>query len=461
MQGTVYPRPHKWATDRKGRRYKAPLRPNEEWTDPDTGKVVKAGPAGSTWTWQITTGTKKAGNRHHYSKGGYAIKKDAEAALAEALAALNKGDTRPLMRAETKPLGDYLEDWLGSRKDSLKPKTYSGYRDAIRMWIAPREPDGRWRPLPHLGAVPTCDVGADQLLGLYAHLRKQGGKITKAERAKAEQEGRNPAGKPLGTRSVRLNHTILGMALADAVESGKLPFNPTERIPRRQRPKHTAKNQVDRFWTPDQAKLFLQARADHRLFPLWATEIDTGTRRGEQSALRWEQVDLEAGGVTIRENRVLVDGEVVEGTTKTSKTRTVRLDRRTVAALKAWKKRQAQERMAAGPGWAGGIPGKTGYLWTDETGAVYRPDKLSDFFEQAQAGLGLPRLVFHGLRHTSATIALARFVPVHVVSARLGHANVSITWNIYAHVIPGQDGDAAAAIGDAIYGATGTDDAQP
>jgi integrase len=152
---------------------------------------------------------------------------------------------------------------------------------------------------------------------------------------------------------------------------------------------------------------------------------------------------------------------VVEGTTKTSKTRTIRLDRRTVAALKSWKKRQAQERMAAGPGWAGGIPGKTGYLWTDETGAVYRPDKLSDFFEQTQGGLGLPRLVFHGLRHTSATIALARFVPVHVVSARLGHANVSITWNIYAHVIPGQDGDAAAAIGDAIYGATGTDDAQP
>jgi integrase len=165
--------------------------------------------------------------------------------------------------------------------------------------------------------------------------------------------------------------------------------------------------------------------------------------------------------VTLRENRVLVDGEVIEGTTKTSKTRTIRLDRRTVTALKSWKTRQAQERMAAGPGWAGGIPGKTGYLWTDETGAVYRPDELSDFFEQAQAGIGLPRLVFHGLRHTSATIALARFVPVHVVSARLGHANVSITWNIYAHVIPGQDGDAAAAIGDAIYGATGTDDAQP
>ncbi|MGH9212194.1 MAG: tyrosine-type recombinase/integrase [Acidimicrobiales bacterium] len=418
---------------------------------------MKAGPQGSTWTWQLTTGTKRSGNRRHFSRGGYPTKKDAEAALAGALAAMNKGDTRPLMRVETIPLGDYLEQWLDSRKDSLKPKTYAGYRDAIRTWIAPRDPVDRWRSAPHLGAIPMFDLGPDQILGLYAHLRERGGMVTKAERKAAELAKREPIGKPLGTRSVQLAHTILRMALADAAESGRLQFAPTERIPRRQRPKHTARNQADRFWTPEQTMLFLRARSDDRLFPLWATEIDTGARRGEQSGLKWEDLDLGAGQATIRENRVLVDGEVIEGTTKTSKTRAVRLDRRTVTALKRWKTRQAQERMAAGSAWVGGVPGQAGYLWTDELGAPYRPDRLSDFFEQAQAGLDLTRLVFHGLRHTSATIALARLVPVHVVSARLGHANVSITWNLYAHVIPGQDGDAAAAIGDAIYEAAGTE----
>jgi integrase len=68
-------------------------------------------------------------------------------------------------------------------------------------------------------------------------------------------------------------------------------------------------------------------------------------------------------------------------------------------------------------------------------------------------GAGVPRLVFHGLRHTSATLALLAGVPVHVVSQRLGHANVSVTLDIYSHVLPQQDSDAARLIGGAIYGA--------
>lgn len=459
MQGTVYPRPAKRVIDeRTGRERRAPLRPNEEWTNPKTGRTVKAGPKGSSWTWQIVTGSKKAGNRECPSKGGYPTKKAASDALADALSALNKGDTRPLMKYETVELGTYLREWVEGRVDQLKASTLSGYREAIRVWIAPVDDQGAYRALPYVGAIPLRDVGADQITRLYAHLRAAGGRITKAEREAAEAEGREPVGPPLGTRSVQLAHVVLGMALADAAESGRIPYNPMERIPKRQRPRHKAKKQANRFWSPSQAVTFMEAMSAERLYALWCLALDTGARRGELSAVGWPDVDLDAGRVTIRENRVVVKGEVVEGTTKSSKTRTVRLDSRTVAALKAWKAQQATERMAAGPAWDGGTPGRSGWLWTDELGRAYHPERLSDFFEQAQDGLDVPRIAFHGLRHTSATVALANLVPVHVVSARLGHATVSITLDLYAHVIPGQDTDAATAIGDAIYGvATGTD----
>ena len=69
--GTVYPRPHKWVLNKKSRRYKAPLRPNEEWTDPDTGKTARAGPNGSTWSWSLTTGRRGDGTRRTHNRGGY------------------------------------------------------------------------------------------------------------------------------------------------------------------------------------------------------------------------------------------------------------------------------------------------------------------------------------------------------------------------------------------------------
>jgi integrase len=83
------------------------------------------------------------------------------------------------------------------------------------------------------------------------------------------------------------------------------------------------------------------------------------------------------------------------------------------------------------------------------------PDKLASAFVAAQGGLGLPRLVFHGLRHCSATIALAAGVPITLVSERLGHSKVSITLDVYGHAIPSHGADAARVIGQAIYGAEG------
>jgi integrase len=459
MKGTVVPRPAKYVM-RRGTLVAAPLRPYEEWTNPNTGKTIRAGAGGSTWTWRISTGSRVAGNRRYYAKGGYATKKLCEDALARAMADLGKGDMRPLAKPETVLTGDYLHRWLNAR-DNLKPSTRAGYHDAIRCWIAPRQPDSKYRPTPYLGAILLADIGPDQLETLFRALRAHGGRITKAEREAAEAEGRDPVGRPLGSRSVKLAYTVLNMALADAAESGKTPSNPVARIPRRLRPSHKATKQAEQYWEPGEARAFLIAQQTERLAPLWSFALDTGGRRSEIAGLSWPSLDLETGKAKIRTGRVVVGREVIEGGPKSSRPRTVDLGPRTVIVLKAWKKIQENERELAGDDWCGNIPGISGYVFTNEIGEPLRPDWLADEFERCQRGLGLPPISIHGLRHTSATIALAKKVPVHVVSERLGHATVSITLDIYAHVIPSQGSDAARIIGSEIYGRAEDDTDDP
>jgi integrase len=457
MKGTIYPRPAKRVTDKKGRERLAPLRPGEEWTDPTTGRTVKAGPSGSTWSYQLTTGTKRTGRKHH-SRGGFATRKACEAALAEVVAALGRGDRRPLVKRTDQTVGEHLDEWLAQcqvrARRPLKPSTAAGYGNAIKVWIK-----------PHIGDVPLADLDRDHLVALYAKLRDRGGKGRKVVKpAPRSPDGSRVTGdpshtyetRPLGSRSVQLAHTILTKALASAVADDKIPVSPIERIHPDHRPTHTPRKLADRHWSPEQARTFLAHVAEGRLHPLWALALDTGARRGELAALRWSDVDLDDGRVTIARNRVMVGAQVVEGTPKSAKShRRVDIDAGTVTVLKRWKATQMRERMAAGPAWAGG---DDPYLFTDELGEPYRPDGLSDRFDKAQSGAGVPALTFHGLRHTSATLALSAKpvpVPIHVVSERLGHATVSITADIYAHVLEDQRTDAAQRIGGALYGTGG------
>lgn len=351
------------------------------------------------------------------------------------------------MQPSTTPVGEYLAAWLEGRRASLKPTTHASYSDAVTAWIT-----------PHLGHLALREVTAETLVRLYSTLRVNGSRCRRCE-GKGHTAGlprcpwcKGVGGKPLGDRSVVMAHTLLTMAFADAVERGDLAVSPVERIPRRQRPTYRQTKHAERHWSDDETRAFLEHTAGDRLYPLWCLALDTGMRRGELSALTWSRLDLDDAVVTVSSNRVHVAGQVVEGTTKSGKSRRVDLDARTVAVLRAWKRRQTEERLAAGPTWAAGSDPDRWPLWTNEVGEPLRPDTLSDRFEQAQSGVDVPRLVLHGLRHTSATLALLAGVPVHVVSQRLGHANVSITLDLYSHVLPTQGVDAARLIGGVIYG---------
>jgi integrase len=328
------------------------------------------------------------------------------------------------MKPVATPVGEYLKGWLADLPLE-RETTRAAYRTVVEIWTKP------------IHGVPLKDLSPDDLLGLYARLRESGSR----------------SGKPLSTRSVQLAATVLGMALRDAVEAGQLAYNPADRIPRRQRPKHKPRKHADRYWTPEQAATFLEANRDSRWFPLWALALDTGARRGELAGLDWRAVDLDDGTVLIRASRTSIGGESIEGPTKNGEERTIDLDPRTVAALRVHLRRQAEDRLRAGEGWAGGKPGESGFVFVHEDGRPPRPEHLGELFRQVQQGLDVPPLVFHGLRHTSATVALSNGVSVLTVADRLGHSKPSITLDVYSHALK-KDGPAAARlIGGAIYGA--------
>jgi integrase len=387
-------------------------------------RVAKDGTA--RWAWSFTTGSRTNGTRRTHSKGGYPTQKAANKALTQAAAAYQgKGDRRPLMNPVATPTGEYLKTWLAGLP--LKAQTTRrSYQTVVDVWT---------KPLHH---VPLKELGPEDLLDLYAGLRESGSR----------------SGKPLSSRSVQLTATVLGMALRDAVETGQLAYSPAARIPRRQRPKHQPEKHSDRVWTPDEAQRFLAANRDSRWYPLWALALDTGARRGELSALQWSELDLDAGTVTIKASRTSIGAEVIDGKTKTRKTRRVDLDPRTVRTLRQHLRRQMADKLEAGEGWAGkGKPGETGFVFVDEAGKPPRPDHLGRLFREAQQGVDVPPLVFHGLRHTSATAALSKGVSIVVVQKRLGHTTPSITLDVYSHALPDDGPAAARQIGTAIYGA--------
>jgi len=204
-------------------------------------------------------------------------------------------------------------------------------------------------------------------------------------------------------------------------------------------------------WSPEQLRCFLDHVRDDRLSAAWLLIATTGMRRGELAGLRWTDVDLNAGRVSPRRPRVVVDNEVIVSEPKTAKgRRSLALDPVTVAALRRHRAEQATERIAAGPLWR-----HSGLVFTWPDGSPIHPQRFSSWFEQHAQAAGLPRIRLHDVRHSYATAALAAGIPAKVVSERLGHANIAITMDTYSHVLPGLDAHAAGTVARLILGDSG------
>jgi len=173
----------------------------------------------------------------------------------------------------------------------------------------------------------------------------------------------------------------------------------------------------------------------------------TGMRRGEALGLRWLDVDLEAGRLSVRRALVPTNREVVVSEPKTVKgRRVIALDPGTVEVLKAQAARQLHEQNDWDEAWV-----ESGLVFTQENGSALDPESVTRYFRRAVKKSMLPSIRLHDLRHTHATLALQAGIHPKVVSERLGHATVSITLDTYSHAIPAMQEEAAALIAGLVF----------
>jgi integrase len=338
--------------------------------------------------------------------GGFRSQDEAKAARDEARVQAREGS---FVDKSSVTVTQYLRSWLAAHQLAVKPKTYDGYRTDVEAYV-----------IPHIGGRRLQSMRPAVISTLYADLLRSGGR----------------SGKPLSPRTVQHVHRTLHKALQDAVDVERLlPSNPAgkAKVPR------VEADERGRMWTSSQLRMFLEHANTHRLGVFFRTAAYTGARRGELLALRWHDIDMAAAEITFARSVDVLGGVRVEGSTKGGRSRVVPVDEGTVASLRTWRKQQAEERLRLGAAYD-----DTDLIFTQVDGRPIHPDTVSQLMPRLAAGAAVPVARLHDLRHLHATTLLLAGVPVHVVAARLGHADPAITLRVYAHVIR----EASTAVAD-------------
>jgi integrase len=242
-------------------------------------------------------------------------------------------------------------------------------------------------------------------------------------------------------RTVRNAHARLHRALSVAVRYHYIARNPAAgaELP----PERAPKVQILDF---DQARAFLDALTDHRLYAFFRLAIGLGLRLAELTGLSWAAADLIKGKITIQQQLRRVKGEWVVQPTKTKAgARTLMIDADLVAVLRAHKARQAEEKLRLGPKWDSFAKAHD-LMFVSGIGAPLHARVVHDHFTAALQRAKLPTIRFHDLRHTAASLLLADGVPLVTVSKILGHASPAITATIYAHALDENKADAIAGL---------------
>ncbi len=301
-------------------------------------------------------------------------------------------------------LADFLETvWLPAKEGRVETSTFDQYRWAVTRHI-----------VPLIGAVRLSDLRPEVVDAWLAQIS-------------VAPDG----GKPrLGATSSRLVRKVLSMAMEEAVQRGFLARNPVPltQPPRRARPAQQL------GWTIEEARQFLAATADHRLYAAFHLCLVTGLRRGEVLALRWSEVDIERCHLEVRQQLAVERGRPLLKQLKTEASeRVVTFGARTVEVLRRHRERQAREADFAGDAWQ-----QTGLVFTTALGGWIDPNNFGRLMDDLIAAAGVPRITPKGLRHTAQSVGRVVVGDDKVMQERLGHADVEITLNTYTHTVSEQ-----------------------
>jgi integrase len=313
---------------------------------------------------------------------------------------------------ENLTVGEYLDKWLkGSVRGSVRQSTFDRYEIAVRVHLKPAL--GR-RKLKKLTPAHVASFYQDRLDAGFA-----------------------PA-------SVNKLHVTLHKAFDQAVKWHMVSRNVVEVV---KAPRPVAKEEM-RTLSVEETRKLLEAACGNRLEALYVLAVTTGMRQGELLGLKWQDLDLENATLSVRRTLTKSGGRLLLGEPKTKKSRrTIQLTEAAVRALREHLSRQMREIERLGD-----LYQDEGHVFTSEGGTLINPSNLRQrsFFPLLKRAR-LPKIRFHDLRHTCATVLLCRNVHPKYVQELLGHSNIAITLDTYSHVLPSMGDHVAKAMEDVVY----------
>ncbi len=323
---------------------------------------------------------------------------EAASKLASAIA---ERDGKPITAEPSKlPVREYFREWLASKKPELAPDTYRRYTSIVDTHFLP------------LGSLKLSELRRAHVETLKNRLRQE-----------------------LEPSTVTHIMAVLSSALNQAVAWELTDTNPVSHV---SRPKQR-KAKMRSLSETEAARLVEVSRGTRRE-AMYLVALKLGPRAGELRALRWTDIDMGRGTMTI-ERSVSTQNGLVWGSTKTGEARTIRLSPGLVESILEHQTRQRMEKAVA-------------KRWEDPTlvfpnqrGGVWRHQGMHVAFKRDLEAAGLPKEIrFHDLRHTAGTLMLRAGTPVHVVAKILGHSDPAMTLRKYAHALPDMDEAAAVAM---------------
>jgi integrase len=355
--------------------------------------------------WTATITLEEEGGRRRKSFYGK-TRKEVQEQLKIALREQQQG---MLLATPQQTVEQFLKQWLEDHKAALRIRSYERYEELTRLHI-----------IPVLGHHRLQKLTPQHVQGFYTRKLREG----------------------LSSTTVNGLHAMLHKALDDAVRYNLIARNVCDAVS----PPRRVHYEIQPL-SMEQAQQFLTIAKGHSLEALFVLAITTGMRRGEILALKWQDINFSQNTLQVRRIFTRRPGNrYIEAEPKTEKSRrSILLAPIVVTLLKQHRTRQREAKLQAGSQWQ-----DQGLVFCTSFGTPLNPSKVVDRFKTLLRRGGLPPVRFHDLRHSAATILLSLGVHPKVVQELLGHNQISMTMDIYSHVLPGMQKDAMAKLNDAL-----------
>jgi integrase len=373
-----------------------------------SGNVTRRGT--HSWRLKFEDAPDATGNRRTRYETVHGTKRQAQERLTQLLAARDGGTA---FAPSASLISDYLRAWLDADRN-LSPKTRERYRQLAEQQI-----------IPHLGAVPLQKLRPAAVAEWHTTLLASGG----------------VNGRPLSARTVGHAHRVLHRGLERALQLELVGRNVAHAI----RPPRVEATEIE-ILSPEQVVEVLDKLIGHPLHPIVAMAIGTGMRRGEICALPWHALDLD--GAVVRVERSLEetqDGLRFKAPKSRHGRRSLSIPGNVIEILRAHRQAQLELRLQLGLGRLGADD----LVFAKWDGQPYRPDNLSRDWIRTAKARGLPRVMFHALRHSHVSALIAAGLDPVSISRRIGHGSAAVTLAVYSHLFRQTDQAAADAI-DAV-----------